>query len=481
MLKGRSTISLYDAKTGKKLSEQTNTNMVTDALDVLSGCKDKLNLMGWCREGMAMSGTYGRYYGLSPFNAMVPLATYALGGVLLWDNNITENPGIVARPKGVNEVGHAGSEYAGDDIYQGSYNANESGPIEGGYRHVWDFDTDKANGTIKCLSLTSQHGGTVGHHFNGENTKGSLFSHCYFHEGDTIRNLSYNDCYISMGDGPEGAKLGRAFYIKKNGDGSLRVYKRYQTSVFYFDIADPTKVPIATATQNIPATVTLPLTLENKNNSLYVYQGQMHEIGSLNNSTLRHKIYSMTGQLISSREITIPIALGNYNSFYSAAVYRDGYYYYFTGNSISANRKLCKTDEKGTLLKEWENIPIGAGGVIIDEHSGNIVWNGQADSNTSSTAKEVYIIYPDDHVAPSYVTSDFISCSNGNMSNDKTWQFVKFDDMCTPFWYASDGGYSFRLIPAIMSTYIATINNLEVPIVKTSAQTMKIVYEIYEE
>ena len=40
---------------------------------------------------------------------------------------------------------------------------------------------------------------------------------------------------------------------------------------------------------------------------------------------------------------------------------------------------------------------------------------------------------------------------------------------------------SFRLTPAVMSTYIATINNLEVPIVKTSAQTMKIVYEIYEE
>ena len=79
--------------------------------------------------------------------------------IMLFDENIEENPEIIFKPVNVNIVGHAGSAYSGTNVMRGSYNTNESGEIENGYRHVWDFGTDKANGTIKCLSLTSLNGG----------------------------------------------------------------------------------------------------------------------------------------------------------------------------------------------------------------------------------------------------------------------------------------------------------------------------------
>lgn len=44
------------------------------------------------------------------------------------------------------------------DSTVGTYNENESGIIENGkgYRHVWDFGTDKSNGEISCICLTTK-------------------------------------------------------------------------------------------------------------------------------------------------------------------------------------------------------------------------------------------------------------------------------------------------------------------------------------
>ncbi|MFR0870098.1 MAG: hypothetical protein ACLSG5_01235 [Oscillospiraceae bacterium] len=64
------------------------------------------------------------------------------------------------------EIGHAGIANTNTDTSIGTYNANESGRIENGkgYRHVWDFASDKANGEISCICLTTKDGGTNGMH-----------------------------------------------------------------------------------------------------------------------------------------------------------------------------------------------------------------------------------------------------------------------------------------------------------------------------
>ena len=60
-------------------------------------------------------------------------------------------------------VGQASNfAYTGKNICAGSYNENESGEIENGYKHVWDFGTSQANGQISCACLTSHSGGIAG-------------------------------------------------------------------------------------------------------------------------------------------------------------------------------------------------------------------------------------------------------------------------------------------------------------------------------
>lgn len=81
-------------------------------------------------------------------------------------DKIPENGNNMMLPWTNEEVGHAGIANTNTDTSIGTYNSNESGRIENGkgYRHVWDFASDKANGEIGCICLTTKDGGTNGMH-----------------------------------------------------------------------------------------------------------------------------------------------------------------------------------------------------------------------------------------------------------------------------------------------------------------------------
>ena len=84
-------------------------------------------------------------------------------GLLLFDAPIDEDPDMMSPPAGVRMTGHAGyNSYSGKDLSIGSYNEAESGKIENGFKHVWDFGTSQGNGPISCACLTTQAGGILG-------------------------------------------------------------------------------------------------------------------------------------------------------------------------------------------------------------------------------------------------------------------------------------------------------------------------------
>jgi hypothetical protein len=148
MLKGKSTIELFDGITGKKKEEYKDENIVTNA---------PRNLLDFNNE-MLMQGV--------PLNDMLarltPLYPQYLRGILLWENIIEENDGHVLPPPGSVCVGHAGGSYSGANALRGSLNTTETAVTENGVRMVWDFATDKANSTIRSISLTSVPGGDRG-------------------------------------------------------------------------------------------------------------------------------------------------------------------------------------------------------------------------------------------------------------------------------------------------------------------------------
>ncbi len=149
-MQGKAKIQLFDADTGRQVYEAEEKNLVTDAIK---------NIMSVPPAYMMMGLPTAQFYG-----GISPVATALYGGIMLYGQTLTESKSNVM-PDMVNPpplVGHAGGNYSGTNVLRGNYNENESGQIEGGWRHVWDFATDKANGTIRCLALTSKHGGNSG-------------------------------------------------------------------------------------------------------------------------------------------------------------------------------------------------------------------------------------------------------------------------------------------------------------------------------
>lgn len=473
MLKGRSTIQLFDAVSGKKVLEQSDTNMITNALDIIANCKDKLGLFRWWRKSCVVTGSNeADRLTVSPFIQLLPLYKRALGGVLLWDENITEDPSIIFPPKGVYELGHAGGPYGGDDLYRGSYNANESGEISGGWRHVWDFDTDKANGTIKCLSLTSWHGGNIGYHGCFEDDLYPLYNTFYLHNDARFDNVYSSSQRVSW----TGDNQGVIVYLKKMEDGSLRQYKRYKTTMFYADMPDPNNISITTEGLKWKERVMLPITLTNNFSTVYVYQDQIHELALTAEDRLQHKIFGMDGGEVSTKVIDLPFSCFN-NSIFCPAVYRDGYYYCVPHTHLD----MVKLDEHG---QELARIPMLESqfdeihGVTINEYNNEITFSIKYQTGSDVNPYPA-VLNSKDEIAV-HANRKYYTVSSGNIAETGLFpQFVKTDDQQGPFVYFADtaGG----ITPLLNSAYLATINNLKMPITKTSAQTMKITYEIYDE
>ena len=102
---------------------------------------------------------------------------YLTGGIILFDETFPENEEgkkCIYPPAGIGQVGMGRIEttYSGEQRMAGSYNNDESGWLNNhlGYRHVWDFTTNQANGDIASVSLTTPTGGVIG---QGSYTKAS--------------------------------------------------------------------------------------------------------------------------------------------------------------------------------------------------------------------------------------------------------------------------------------------------------------------
>ncbi len=146
MLKGKTKIELTDVKTG-----QTNViekeNMVTNAINSLLG--DNHCLMHLVSD-------------ISSADRLYPIIGKAIGGVLCYRQPLEENADEFYAPLD-NQLIACASNNVNDtaSTLRGSLNQIESGWLanHNGYRFVWDFTTSQGNGVISSLGLTSAPGG----------------------------------------------------------------------------------------------------------------------------------------------------------------------------------------------------------------------------------------------------------------------------------------------------------------------------------
>ena len=113
--------------------------------------------------------------------ALYPLIDKVIGGVFLFGDTLPEDPDY--RIPKAPLIGHASSTYQHNIPTAGLFNQNESTVLsdtEGnikGFKYVWDFATDKANGAIKCVSLTTGKAGSKGYSYsNNSKIKNDIFT-----------------------------------------------------------------------------------------------------------------------------------------------------------------------------------------------------------------------------------------------------------------------------------------------------------------
>lgn len=157
MIKGRATIQLFDEKTGEVVHELHEENMITNAVDTILNPPDYIEI--------GMDSDNDRSFNMLR-DFVGNISDTAFRGVIVCRDKIPEDGNNMMLPWTNEEIGHAGISNTSTDTSIGTYNANESGRIENGkgYRHVWDFASDRANGEIGCICLTTKDGGTCGYH-----------------------------------------------------------------------------------------------------------------------------------------------------------------------------------------------------------------------------------------------------------------------------------------------------------------------------
>lgn len=172
-LKGHTKIELTDVNTGEVQIIEDN-NFMTRGLEHL------FNPMGVWGNQLLHEADRDKYsYCLVPLSnkyQQTPSSTNkspdhlsllksSTGGLLLYDKRLPEDINITMTPAGYEMTGHGSFRNSStNDITMGLFNTSESKELYNGYgyKYVWDFNTNQANGDIGAVCLTTAAGGTIG-------------------------------------------------------------------------------------------------------------------------------------------------------------------------------------------------------------------------------------------------------------------------------------------------------------------------------
>jgi len=455
-MKGSCEIILKDAATGKIQKRVKHHNMLTNALTNILQPPAKFiagaNLSHW-------------------YQKMLPIYSGALGGILLFDEPLTENADNII-PDFSHCIGHAGGLYAGDNTYRGTLNTTESGPVTNGYKSVWDFSTNQANGTISAVALTSRFGGECGLLNSITEPYTNLFD-----DLKSYVTYSYNDedrLYPAGRDYKDSYSAIFQLYWYFAGEFSKGIFT-------FFDI-NGTSIYVA----NVPWSDTLSVT-DILNYSYFkpawkkytaTHDFEYWTFSPTNDKCVILGSNSSTSQTLYYAEITAD-GIGNerqftladdnyatYNFNVNAKFEFNGYIYGMAGEQsvnftqmyrIKVSDGSCEiidlpkeTDKLYVIMKLDDK-------AILKLDDSIYAFDGTEFIQTNLTTEHT----------PSYRENNFIYSSN-YLPKPYYYDICRRED-CT------------SLIPVVFNPYLGTINNLSEPITKTATQTMKIIYTLTNE
>lgn len=434
-MKGKATLLLSDARTGEVIKRIEEHNLVTNAIQ---------NIFNPPHGVLIHAFDYSLL-----FKKGLPLWKELMGGIMLLGNTETENANNIMLGNDIAPIATAGSEYAGSCTTRGSLNLNESYQTDNGYHFTWDFGTDKANGTIKCVCLTSKTFGNSGFDYDNY-SESSLFI-----PPNSIGSLSGNSTmYIEHGYGQYIGTYedGLHIFMKLTTDGTLE-FRRYKSlDVSSLRIND--KVGLSSLSEPVSVT-SLPHDFNMSNEDrffldcdkrLVYYFSSVAEKGD---TTTTISYLSVNFETLQTAVRTVTLQKSGATYVNMGAVFNDRIFIMFSDgmSEFTLDGELVATYK--VPYTYGHHFCVIDGCLMLRTSNGRVRCFGWGDKELEPGI----LLYPVAGVYP----RPYIGICARNSSSESS-------------------GNKPTLV--IGSYYKATINNLSSPIEKTSEHTLKIVYDI---
>lgn len=486
-LKGKTTFELTDVNTGE-VEIIEDTNMITN------GLQDFLATYGYFGVDVLSSNKMGTS----------SLWVNALGGLFLFDSRLEENVENTFMPAGVKMIGNGSKDISNSGVVTelGSYNTTESGlQSDGSIKLVYDFSTQQANGTIACACLTSKIGGYIG--MGSENR--------YYNASYNLKEY-VSDSYHRLYSGIAGAER----YL------SHLMYPVYSENAVY--LTNPYNITYASAYADQHWSTTkkiqilkvragfLSVSIKNRNvlsdnNILATYdidipQDILDYVGTYKYGTIpfsdnEGNIFMVFGRKSSDADFNIPSFSFSNNSYVwimkidrgmQVTAYRVTNN---TGNTLYVSRRTTVFD--GDYIWTYtNNSPYTLYGIKYSDSTQIIETGVSKDSKYQLfvLGRNLICIGNSSASRDSYNPLDIYDVVNRTLKKTNGAIDWSIDEIFIPFVdrkgvyidvYQQNSSSSKNYFSVVKDPrYLATINNLSEPVVKTSSKTMKVTYTITE-
>ena len=477
-IKGKTTFELTDVNTGT-VEKFEDTNMITNAL------QNFLNTYGMFANSVLYDNAFRSREAWKNL----------VGGLMLFDKTIEEDADNTFMPAGVKMVGNGCYDVSnnGSVLELGSFNTTESGEqTDGSIKFVYDFSTQQANGTIQCACLTSDMGGYIGmgnnnnvsYNIAGYNLnayQGTYNNSCNIgikygnnqtdtscimfpvYEEDAIYmvnpkcvnyNANYpNDVAVHWGTTGKIQILKVRAGFKNIG---LKDYSILNQIMQTWDVTIPQEITDYMGTsRNYAKAYSNPFDRSifvifsknyNVNNGSFCWVMKIDE----NMSATAYRVTNSTGGYFRADTPDTVVFQGEYMYM---KVFKDNKYCLY-GIKYTDSTQIIETDHATTSYNTLWNIDVGLIGLIYE-----------GINNYNNRTKLVYDI-----------VNNTIKQPNGAEPNEVRVQIPFVDRKGTYLCATNSNSGTVKVIKDVR--YLATINNLDEPVIKTASKTMKVTYTI---
>lgn len=470
MLKGKTTFELTDVNTGE-------VEVIEDSNMITNGLQEFLR-------------TYG-YFGCDVLSDDTvrtnSLWVNLLGGLFLFDTALDEDVNNTFMPAGVKMIGNGSKDVANSGAVTelGSYNTSESGlQSDGSVKFVYDFSTQQANGSIACACLTSKVGGYIG--MGNDSNRYSNSSYVL----NAYRSSDNYYCY----SGINGA----------GNDQNHILYPVYSENAIYF--TNPYNINYSSAYSSQHWSVTKKIQIlkvragfasvgikarRDLRNIVATYdvdipQDILDYMGTSTNYIFVSRDSERNVYVIFNKNSPYQINAGAFCWIMKIDKDMNATAYKFTNNVgrtlLLENNKYITFD--GDYLWIYANETRDLYGIKYSDSTQIIetgVKNGSAIISLYTIGKNLIGLYSDYNCPTVYdVVNRTHRQTNGYLNNAGNNVLIPFADkkgLYLEVYLSRTPNYLYVMKDP---RYLATINNLSEPVVKTASKTMKVTYTITE-